>query len=278
MPAHQTPPVSATDIEAQINALMPTWQFAAVDNLAYLSGGYSNINYALDYQGKRYVLRIPQIAQPFVDRAHELAWYNTLPDDVGIRPLALDLNTGAMITPWIPGKLLADDFPRCSLEQYVRYLQKLHSSLPDAHRRYDLEAISSAYWENETAPVSLSNPPESLVRSCHNDLNPWNVIVTSAGWVTLDWEFVGHNDPLFDLVALHHGLQLAQSALPLFAQLYLGKPCPDLDERLHSVQTAYWLRELGWAHFQIKHGNHRAEIRAQLQMAEQALEALLRTA
>ena len=275
MPANHHSPLSETDIAEQISILMPGWDFAAVENIAYLSGGYSNINYALDYQRQRYVLRIPQIVQPFVDRAHELTWYNKLPADIGIKPLALDTRTGAMLTPWIAGKLLADIFPRFSLEHYARYLKNLHTGLPDAQRLYDLEALISAYWSNETPPLSLDNPPVELARNCHNDLNPWNVIVTDQGWVTLDWEFVGNNDPLFDLVALHHGLQLEESALPLFAELYLGKPAPDLHERLHAVQTAYWSRELGWAHFQVKRGNQRDEIVAQVQMAEQALERLL---
>ena len=33
-------------------------------------------------------------------------------------------------------------------------------------------------------------------------------MVTPDGWKTLDWEFFGLNDPLFDLVALHQGLEL----------------------------------------------------------------------
>ena len=40
------------------------------------------------------------------------------------------------------------------------------------------------------------------------DLNPWNVIVTEARWETIDWEFVGNHDPLFDLITLHQGLNL----------------------------------------------------------------------
>jgi thiamine kinase-like enzyme len=271
-------PLPHTDIEQQLSKLMPHWDFAGVENLAYLSGGYSNINFALDYQQKRYVLRIPQINQPFVDREHELSWYNKLPAGIGIKPLALDTQTGAMLTPWIAGPLLADVYPRFSLEQYARYLNELHTSLPDAHRVYDLAEINAAYWGNETPPRSIANPPEERSKNCHNDLNPWNVIVTPQGWVTLDWEFVGNNDPLFDLVALHHGLQLQQSALLLFAELYLGHQPADLAERLHDVQTAYWSRELGWAHFQVKRGNQRDEIVAQVQMAEEALEGLLHSA
>ena len=70
------------------------------------------------------------------------------------------------------------------------------------------------------------------------------MIVTEHGWVTLDWEFVGNNDPLFDLVALHQGLELPIESLTSLAHELTG----ELDSaRLRSAFRAFWLREGGWA-------------------------------
>ena len=156
------------------------------------------------------------------------------------------------------------------------HAHRIHHCLPDAHRTYDLEKINAEYWINDTPPTVVRNPPPELLISCHNDLNPWNVIVTRDGWVTLDWEFVGGNDPLFDLVSLHQGLALTHETLRPFALAYLGTEPESFEQRLHSVQMAYWSRELGWAHFQIEQGNQRPEIYEQLRSSEAALESLMR--
>lgn len=272
----ETPRLSNDEIHLYLSALMPAWDPNKVSDLAYLSGGYSNVNYALDYEDKRFVLRVPQVIQPFVDREHELRWYQQLPADIGVKPLALDANTGAMLTPWVAGELLADVRPGFSLSTLASYLRNLHHSLPNADRVYDLEQISAAYWSDGAPPTSPRNPPSSILINCHNDLNPWNVIVTGDSWITLDWEFVGQNDPLFDLVALHHGLELPGEELVTFATLYLEHAPVNLDERLYDVQVAYWVRELGWAHFQISKGNDRDEICTQLENASRALDVLRR--
>ena len=107
--------------------------------------------------------------------------------------------------------------------------------------------------------------------TCHNDLNPWNVIVTEARWETIDWEFVGNHDPLFDLVTLHQGLNLPAEEL--------FEMCPELDPkstrtRIEANIKNYWLREGGWAKYQIQQGNNREEIRTQLENAQAKVDAL----
>ena len=259
----------------QLQRLVPDWQSDEVNQVEFLEGGYSNNNFRLTYQQNDYVLRLPQIAQPFVDRQHESAWYTRLgqlanPRQQFVLPLALDPTTGAMLSPWVEGSLLVDCFDRQnlarSMEELGSYLQHLHSNLPDAQRNYDVAALTDSY-----GAVSRSVPfqPATTV-TCHNDLNPWNIIVTAQGWVTLDWEFVGHNDPLFDLICLHQGLELSDESL---ADL-IGLVQPDwLDDPLRIQGNLYnfWLREWSWADFQLQQGNQRAEIRNQAEVANRKL-------
>tara|TARA_B100000886_G_C20022822_1_gene326623 strand:- start:44 stop:460 length:417 start_codon:yes stop_codon:yes gene_type:complete len=92
---------------------------------------------------------------------------------------------------------------------------------------------------------------------CHNDLNPWNIIVRAPTWVTLDWESFGLNDPVFDVVTLCMGLNLKDKALKDSVEQYCG--AVDLG-RLNDNLLSYWLREWGWAKYQVSRGNRKIGI------------------
>ena len=253
---------------------MPQWQTANIQDIDYLSGGYSNTNYALTYQGARYVLRIPERDQPYVDRTHEAAWYAKLPDQIGVKPIALDDVTGLMLTPWVDGTLLAEAHAAFGLDDLANYLKRLHGQLPRDSRVYSVSEVNSAFWQHRPTPYSVEQPQPSVMTACHNDLNPWNILVTDTGWVTLDWEFAGLNDPLFDLVALHQGLELPTGELYELACLYAGAHMQDLETRLQQALHAFWVRELGWAQFQLSAGNQREEIVQQKATALRILNTL----
>jgi len=96
--------------------------------------------------------------------------------------------------------------------------------------------------------------------------------VPDGRWFTLDWEWAGANDPLFDLVALHQGLGKDDALLPSLAELLTGRsPEPG---RLDACLTAFWLREFSWANAEIAHGSPRPEIALQRELGERKLRAL----
>jgi len=254
-----------------LNQLMPDWHIDAVRDVEYLPGGYSNRNYAFTHADKRYVLRIPQRSQPFVDRVHEQAWYARLPEGIAPQPLALDVSTGIMLTPWIESQLLVEAWPCLHEADLIDYLSALHRAMPADLRNYDLSGLMASYQCTGSQFSVPDRQAEHLI-TCHNDLNPWNVLVTDQGWITLDWEFVGLNDPLFDLVSLHQGLSLPVDDLMRFACLYVDEA--EAAVRLPKAERAFWLREYGWAHHQIKLGNQREEIVLQKDMALEALHRL----
>ncbi len=252
--------------------LLPAWPAGAACRIDYLPGGYSNRNYRLDVGGSQYALRIVEGAKP---RPHERRYLAAAhaPDLVGY-----DEQTGHMLTRWIDGRTLASS-PADPAEG-GRYLAELHAGIPSGIRRYDFRAEIGALLADVRSPdpdvVSRLSDlawSASEQRGCHNDLNPWNVIrtppngeVAGPGFRTLDWEFAGDNDRLFDLVGLGLGLQWTPAQLEACATAYAATPAGQARplratrKRLADTVCAYRIREYAWAVAQIAAGNDRPEI------------------
>ena len=251
-----------------LELLMPDWRLPRALEFDYLPGGYANDNYRFSFDGNHYVLRAPGGSQPYVDWKRERAFY--LANHTVARPVlvALDVDNGSMVTEWVSGRLLVDDPP--DNDELLAYLADLHGSLPPVDGNYDPIALSAVYLaEGKPDPhakrlaSSLTWPPGPVV-TCHNDLNPWNVIRATDAWVTLDREYLGMNDPLFDLVALHQGLQMDTELLALSERYQADRVS---QERLNGCLAAFWLREYSWAHAQLALDNRREEIETQLETA-----------
>ncbi len=250
--------------------MLPEWLPEEIKNIDYLSGGYSNRNYAFSRLNKKYVLRIVEDQQPYVDRNAELTWLAELPVDISVKPRAYETGSGCMITPWIDGDLLVDRSESISLESLSSFVGDLHSRLPWPSRQYDIVDLLTSVWD--VAPFRIP-PKPGVLGPAHNDLNPWNVIITPDRWVALDWEFAGLNDPLFDLVSLHQGLELPVSDLEELSLRFLGNS-EAVSERLEPTLRLFWLRELGWAKYQVELGNEREEVVDQVKTATDMLQAL----
>ena len=253
---------------------MPTWEAGRIEGVTYLPGGYANDNYRFDYEGRAYALRI--VRHPGTDRRAEARFLQlaSAPEVV-----ALDLAGGHLLTRWIEGTLLADSpVPPESAAAYVR---ALHAETPQGVRAYDpRQAIRDQLAGAKTpAPIAVTaldrldwKPAE--LRGCHNDLNPWNVLRTERGWRTLDWEFAGDNDPLFDVVCLGRGLGYDDADMERLTGAYYGA-AGVAAIRVLDTRILFELREYAWAVHQIGLGNDRPEIRAQARTAEGVLGLLL---
>lgn len=252
--------------------LMPAWRADRIGRITYLSGGYANDNYRFEHDGETFVVRV--VGGPATPRDAELR-YLELP--IAPQVIAADRLRGDLITRWIEGTLLADS--PAEPDEAAVYLRELHDTVPRGIRRYDPVQTVRGYARD--APVSsvatialrrLDWPIEAIA-GCHNDLNPWNVMRCEGTWRTLDWEFAGDNDPLFDLVGLGYGMGYSDDALDaLVAGYYRDRPS---DQRLLDMRILYLLREHAWAVRQVQIGNARDEVAAQAISTEQELERLM---
>ena len=263
--------------------LLTAWPTRADCQIEYLPGGYSNRNYRLDIDGAAYALRIVDGAMPRPGERQYLA-IAAAPDVVGY-----DRQTGHMLTRWIDGQILAASPP--SPAEGGSYLAELHAEIPSGIRRYDyqaeIEALLAVAVDPDPDVVSLFRAlawSASEICGCHNDLNPWNVIRASRTgkarqprFRTLDWEFAGDNDRLFDLVGLGQGLQWTPAQLAACVRAYAGTPTGQVrplhatPRRLEDTICAYRIREYAWAAAQIGVGNDRPEIIEQAVAMRRAL-------
>lgn len=261
-------------------ALRPAWRAADLAEFEFLPGGYSNQNYQFRHAGQRYVLRVPQQARPYIDRKLEHAFYQSPGRVFAPEVEAFDPLTGVMISRWLSGPLLADI--DVNPDALVPYVKSLHAGLAICPRKYDPVALARQQ-------LSLGDPQQSIVElaarwvwnpkqttPCHNDLNPWNIIVSDTGrWVTLDWEWLGENDPVFDLVSLHQGLSLDNAILDELAVEFLGSRAKNTGQRVRDCLSVFWLREYSWAHAELVQGNDRDEIREQIRVSSEKLGGIL---
>lgn len=291
-------------LQSTVRRLQPGWRFA-VEDFQYLDGGYTNANYRFSYQSEHFVLRMPALAVSQADgNADGLIaeiQFRRLAKQQGslaIAPLvAADVTLGQMITRFVDGPLLAEQPP--TAETATAYLRHLHEQLlhTPVTGHYNLSHLVNRWLPQPPAWLStyldegadLQLLAQGPLQCCHNDLNPWNIIVNSEqprSWTTLDWETANLAHPAFDAVTLHQGL--AAERMDTTSGVALNKATgdwPSLAEFCAKTLTTpvsamvlvaalrtYWVREYAWAAAQIRQGNPNPAIAAQQRRAQQQLQ------
>ena len=223
---------------------------------------------------EKYVLRVPEDHPTVCGSNVEKSLYQQMPNHVGADLVVFDKVSGQMITRWIEGPILAETFFDLSKSDLISFMCKRSMTRYLKQPEHTMLRSKQNCWSGNDDFSYLEPLDPPIARPCHNDLNPWNVIVSEDNWKTLDWEFVGLNDPLFDLVALHQGLELAQENLFPIAEQFLGYREED---RVLSNLKRFWSRELAWAEYQLGAGNKRPEIFQQRTTARAKLKGPLTT-
>ena len=252
-----------------VSSLIPN--VGQIDEIEYLPGGYNNDNFRVTIKDEIFVVRVVRDPRP---RPFEKTYVSL---SVAPELIALDTSNGHMITRWIEGNLLTTT--TLSPIEGAHYLRDLHNAIPSSITRYDvIEQISHHF--DSAGQVGKEQPwlerirwQEREIRGCHNDLNPWNIISTENGLRTLDWEWAGDNDPLFDVIGFCYGAHYADAEFFLCAETYLDQRVSE--EALRKTQAIFQLREHAWAIAQISAGNNHEGIIEQRDRSIANVEQLL---
>lgn len=247
---------------------LPIWR-GAVDPQP-LGGGITNLNFLVEDQGRRAVVRIgDDIPVHQILRFNELA-ASRAAQAAGVSPAVLYHEPGALVIDFVEGRTLAAEDVRAEgmLERLIELIARAHREVPRHLRGPALMfwvfhvirdyagrlaedgsrhagALPGLLAEAERLEAAVG--PVEIVFG-HNDLLPANFIDDGRRVWLIDWDYAGFNSPLFDLggLAANNGLSLAQEAAMLGA--YFGRvPDADLWRRYRAMKAAAALREAMWS-------------------------------
>lgn len=236
-----------------------------------LSGGITNRNFLVPFEGGDYVLRIctPGVEIISIDRDTEVQ-ANRNAHDAGVAPAVAAWlpQLGCLVTAFVPGETMTPEAMAAPerIAELGTALRAVHAgpALPSGFPTFTLA------WEYERSAVRLgggAHPADLELAQelstrigeavagrpghesvpCHNDMLTANFIASPDGLVLVDWEYAGMNDRFFDLgnAAVNNEFGDEQGAALLEA--YFGAP-PDegqvaslaLMKLMSDVREAMW--------------------------------------
>lgn len=211
-----------------------------------------NETYIVTSEGKDYVLFIPQgNANEVVDRKEE-KFVQKIASDLKItsKNIYFDIESGIKCHEYIDGTSLnkIDEF---DYQKIAEMLKKFHSSVIKSNYNYDpfkkldeyIKQVSSFTVlkadYNELLEV-LNKYKEFLEQQdltlCHNDFQRSNVVKSNdENYYMIDFEFVGNNDPIYDIAAF--GNNVVAEGRKLLDAYFNGSPTADEVKRYYLWRT-----------------------------------------
>ena len=255
------------DLQQRIKAL-PCWQSAVTPEP--LAGGITNVNYSVDDNGRRYVVRIGgDIPVHHIMRFNELA-ANRAAAALGISPAVVYTEPGVMVLEFVAGQVFGEADVRApkNLARIVAILQVLHHQVP-----HQLRGPALVFWVFQVlrdyantlraqdsphldklprlleigADLETRVGPVTIVFS-HNDLLPANFIDAGDKLWLIDFDYAGFNSPLFDLANLASNNQLSEPQERQLLEAYFETAVSDARWTAYgAMKCASLLREVLWS-------------------------------
>ena len=259
-------PFQMDDETLAIVRRVPAWSRAEL-RLRPLSGGITNRNYVVTFEGDEYVVRIPGERTQLlgIDRAHEAQAARRAAElEIGPPVLGELPGVGTLITQLVAGHHLQDAAFIARLGDVVALLQRLHGSGPltgqfpvhrvvewhardaSSHGAMPPPAYERLHQQSRHIESAFAASPMATV-PCHNDLLPGNLLFDGDRAWLLDYEYAGMNDVFFDLANLSVNSALPRAADELLLTMYFGGVTPSRWARLQLMKAMSEFREGMWA-------------------------------
>ena len=253
------------ELEAIVRRV-PAWSGGGF-TIRPLTGGITNRNYVVAFEGEEYVVRVPGERTQLlgIDRASE-AEASRRAAALGIGPPVVGElpGIGTQITQLVPGRHYEDAAFTEHLEEVVALLRILHSSGPlegvfPIHRVVEWHARDASshgvmppatyerlHQQSRHIETAFATRP-TLPVPCHNDLLPGNVLFADDRVWLLDYEYAGNNDVFFDLANLSVNCGFTSTDDERLLELYFGGSNPSRWARVQLMKVMSEFREGMWA-------------------------------
>ena len=221
------------------------------DIVSPLIGGMMNVSYIVkDKDNKKYVLYIStEQANEMVDRPLEKE-HQKIVNALGLtsKNVYFDTEKGIKINEYIEGASL-DHVDHFDYEKVARLFKHLHASNVISRQDYAPFVRFEETYEKEA--LSFEKDPSPLYKElrdflfehkdylesqrkvlCHNDAQRSNIIQTPKDeYYLIDFEFVGNNDPIYDIATFGNGL--VSEGRKLLEKYFGGNPSDDQIKRYY---------------------------------------------
>lgn len=213
-----------------------------------ISGGMMNRSFLSEYKNKKYILYIStEQANEMVDRPLEKE-NQQLVYELGItsKNVYFDTDKGIKVNEFIDGTSI-DKTNDYDPKKVAELLKTLHSSKKLSREDYGPFKRFIAYENEALSFVKDFDDDYKVIRNellanqvflesqektlCHNDSQRSNIVKGDDGkYYLIDFEFVGNNDPIYDISAFGNGL--VKEGFEVLKETY-GNPTDDEKRRYY---------------------------------------------
>lgn len=214
-----------------------------------LVGGMMNQSYIVSSKGKKYVLYVStEQANEMVDRVLERD-NQKLIIDLGItsKNVYFDTEKGIKVNEFIEGNSL-NNLETFDSKKVAKLLKTMHNSPKLSREDYGPFKRFIAYEEEARAFQDSLGDGYDLLRKtvfdnkdflesqkkvlCHNDAQKSNIVKDlDDNYYLIDFEFMGNNDPIYDIATFGNGL--VSEGYQLLVDYYDGKPTLEEKKRYY---------------------------------------------
>ena len=229
-------------------------------SLTPLSGGMSGAHVYLVHLGNgaqvhECVLRIVTERTALNDPARALVCAR-LASDAGVAPPLLysDIDAGVslsvrVVAPAVPqrrdaaqlGALLRTLHSAPAFPKYLTTFDAIDGGLAQL-AQYGVQLprlLHAVVHEYTTLKSTLT--PHLVLASCHNDLNPGNVLTDGTRSWLVDWDSAGLNDPMFDVGSIVHWFRLDRDREQALMHAYFDRAPTEIERaKLTLMKQVVW--------------------------------------